>query len=67
MVYKLDFQPCLPIKNLTVEGQEHIDKITFANAVLGASFNYDRPSYTFPDEEPLSEDLIKMISWLLEK
>ena len=62
MDYKLDFHPCLPIKNLTVEVQDHIDQITFANAVLGASFNYESPSYTLPDEEPLSEDLIEMIS-----
>ena len=62
LYYKLDFQPYLPIKNLTVEGQDHMDQITFANAVLGPTLNYESPSYTFPDEKPLSEDLIKTIT-----
>jgi hypothetical protein len=65
--YELDIQPCLPIKNLTIEGENQTEQFAFANAVLGPSYNYEKPKYTFPNGEPLSEELIKITSELAEK
>jgi len=60
--YELDIQPCLFNDNggLTRE-------MAFANAILGPSFNYQKPTYTFANGEQVNDLLIKQIADLAEK
>jgi alpha-ketoglutarate-dependent taurine dioxygenase len=60
--YELDISPCLTNKS-TVKSTE----IAFANAILGPSFNYEKPTYTFADGEQVSDLLIKQTTDLAEQ
>jgi len=60
--YELDIQPCL-----VDERAEQRSEIAFANAILGPSFNYEKPSYTFADGEQISEFIVKQTADLAEK
>lgn len=51
--YELDISPCLPVT------QQNTNKLAFANALLGPSFNYQKPSYTFNNGEQVSDDLLQ--------
>jgi hypothetical protein len=65
--YELDIQPCLPIKSLSIKKDDQAKRFAFANAILGPSYNYEKPHYTFPNGEPLSEELIKKTIELTKK
>ncbi|MFB1037033.1 MAG: TauD/TfdA family dioxygenase [Sinobacterium sp.] len=65
--YELDIQPCLLVKNLTIKGENQTQQFVFANAILGPSYNYEKPNYTFPNGEALSETLISKTAELAEK
>jgi alpha-ketoglutarate-dependent taurine dioxygenase len=65
--YELDIQPCLPIKSLSIKKDDQAERFAFANAILGPSYNYEKPHYTFPNGEPLSEELIKKTIELTKK
>lgn len=43
------------------------DKLAFANALLGPSFNYEPPRYTFDDGREVSSDALKAVSDEAEK
>jgi alpha-ketoglutarate-dependent taurine dioxygenase len=60
--YELDIEPCL-----YDESAEQLSEIAFANAILGPSFNYEKPTYTFVDGEKISDLMIKQTSDLAEK
>ncbi len=60
--YELDIEPCL-----VDERAEQLSEIAFANAILGPSFNYEKPSYTFIDGEQVSDLIIKQVADLAEK
>ena len=60
--YELDIQPCLLSERA---GQSN--KTAFANAILGPSFNYQKPRYTFSDGEQVSDLIIKQTTDLAEK
>jgi len=60
--YELDIQPCL----LNEKAQQS-DELAFANAVLGPSFNYQKPTYTFANGEQVSDSIIKQTADLAEK
>jgi alpha-ketoglutarate-dependent taurine dioxygenase len=60
--YELDIQPCLYDEN-----EEQLSEIAFANAILGPSFNYEKPTYTFFDGEQISDLIIKKTADLAEK
>lgn len=65
--YELDIQPCLPIKNSTIEGENNTEQLAFANAILGPSYNYEKPTYTFANGQPVSQDLINKTKEFAEK
>ncbi len=60
--YELDIQPCL-----LNQREQQSDEMAFANAVLGPSFNYQKPTYTFADGEKVSDLIIKQTADLAEK
>jgi len=60
--YELDIQPCL-----FNEKEGGSDEVAFANAILGPSFNYEKPAYTFSDGEKISDLIIKETNDLAEK
>ena len=60
--YELDIQPCLPINETDSTAQ-----YSFANAILGPSFNYEKPNYTFQNGQAVSEKLINETAELAEK
>jgi alpha-ketoglutarate-dependent taurine dioxygenase len=60
--YELDIQPCL-----YDESEEQLSEIAFANAILGPSFNYEKPTYTFFDGEQVSDLIIEQTADLAEK
>ncbi|WP_170940520.1 TauD/TfdA family dioxygenase [Pseudoalteromonas sp. NBT06-2] len=60
--YELDIQPCL-----IDESTDQLSEITFANAILGPSFNYEKPTYTFADGEQISDLMIQQMADLAEK
>ena len=60
--YELDIQPCLVDERV---GQ--LSEMAFANAILGPSFNYQKPTYTFADGEQVSDLIIKKTADLAEK
>jgi hypothetical protein len=60
--YELDIQPCL-----VDERAGQLSEIAFANAILGPSFNYEKPTYTFVDGERISDLIIKQTADLAEK
>ena len=62
MDYELDIQPCL-----VDERAGQLSEIAFANAILGPSFNYQKPTYTFADGEQVSDLIIKQVADLAEK
>lgn len=64
--YQLDIQPCLVNKREDFPNKES-HEIAFANAILGPSFNYQKPIYTFADGEQVSDLLIKQTTDLAEK
>lgn len=57
--YQLTINPVLS-ENLSL-------KAAFANALLGPSFNYQKPTYTFADGNNVPEDVITEIAELAEK
>lgn len=57
--YQLTINPVLN-KNLSL-------KAAFANALLGPSFNYQKPKYTFADGSEVSEEVIAEVSELAER
>jgi alpha-ketoglutarate-dependent taurine dioxygenase len=61
--YELDIEPSMPI-NSTVN---NTNKFAFANAILGPSYNYEKPIYTFANGQQVSEELIMKTSELAEK
>lgn len=65
--YELDIQPCLPINRPSIKRDNQVGQFAFANAILGPSYNYEKPNYTFPNGEPLSEALIKQTIELTKK
>ncbi|MBA6295039.1 TauD/TfdA family dioxygenase [Colwellia sp. MB02u-9] len=73
--YALDIQPCLPIKGLanqeaekgTFTEESQTEQFAFANALLGPSFNYEKPNYSFANGQPVSEALMKQTAELAEK
>jgi alpha-ketoglutarate-dependent taurine dioxygenase len=65
--YELDIQPCLLLKSLVNEAANHTEQFAFANAILGPSYNYEKPNYNFPNGELLSEKLITETTELAEK
>jgi len=60
--YELDIEPCL-----VDERAEQLSEIAFANAILGPSFNYEKPSYTFVDGGKVTDLMIKQTENLAEK
>jgi len=60
--YQLDIQPCLFSKVGDDSNEE-----AFANAILGPSFNYQKPTYTFFDGEEVSDSIINKTAELAEK
>ncbi|KGJ94020.1 TauD/TfdA family dioxygenase [Colwellia psychrerythraea] len=60
--YELDIQPCL-----LNESAGQSNELAFANAILGPSFNYKKPTYTFADSTPVSDLIIKQTIDLAEK
>ena len=60
--YELDIQPCL-----VDERAEQLSEIAFANAILGPSFNYQKPTYTFADGEQVSDLIIKQTADLAKE
>jgi alpha-ketoglutarate-dependent taurine dioxygenase len=64
--YELDIQPCLNISN-NIQKENTMEQYSFANALLGPSFNYEKPIYTFPNGKPVSDELIKKTAELSEK
>jgi alpha-ketoglutarate-dependent taurine dioxygenase len=60
--YELDIQPCLPINETDSTAQ-----YSFANAILGPSFNYEKPNYTFQNGQAVREKLINETAELAEK
>ena len=58
-LYSLMIQPTLLVKN---NGQR-----AFANALLGPSFNYEKPNYRFDNGEPVSEQDIALIRSVAEQ
>jgi alpha-ketoglutarate-dependent taurine dioxygenase len=60
--YELDIQPCLPINETDSTAQ-----YSFANAILGPSFNYEKPNYPFKNGQTVSEKLINETAELAEK
>jgi len=60
--YQLDIQPCL-----TNAIDEQSNAMAFANAILGPSFNYEKPKYTFANGEQVSDVMIKETAKLAEK
>lgn len=65
--YQLDIQPCLPIKNLAINTENQTEQFAFANAILGPSYNYEKPTYTFANGQPVSQELIEKTNELAEK
>lgn len=68
--YELDIQPCLPTNSMMEEatkGENQAEQFAFANALLGPSFNYEKPNYTFANGQPVSAELIKETAELAEK
>jgi alpha-ketoglutarate-dependent taurine dioxygenase len=61
--YELDIEPCMPI-NSTIN---KTNEFAFANAILGPSYNYEKPTYTFASGQQVSEELIMKTSELAEK
>jgi len=60
--YALDIQPCL-----FSEREDKGNEISFANAILGPSFNYEKPTYTFSNGDQISELIIKQTAELAEQ
>lgn len=60
--YELDIQPCLP----TTLGNSKTS-LAFANAILGPSFNYQKPVYRFASGELLSDELLQETEHYAEK
>jgi len=60
--YELDIQPCL-----LNEREGSLNEIAFANAILGPSFNYEKPIYKFFDGKEVSDLIIKQTAELAEK
>jgi len=60
--YELDIQPCLVNEKGALEGE-----MAFANAILGPSFSYEKPKYTFSNGEEVSDLIIKKTAELAEK
>ncbi|SFC42478.1 TauD/TfdA family dioxygenase [Pseudoalteromonas denitrificans] len=56
--YKLEFSPL-------IKGNE--GKLAFANAILGPSFNYQKPRYFFKNGDELTDQLKQEIATLAEK
>lgn len=50
-----------PIRQSTISGDQ-----AFANAIMGPSFNYEKPSYRFSDGSSISDDLIDELRILAE-
>tara|TARA_R110001583_G_scaffold111338_1_gene260390 strand:+ start:2164 stop:3045 length:882 start_codon:yes stop_codon:yes gene_type:complete len=65
--YQLDIQPCLPIKNLAINAENQTEQFAFANAILGPSYNYEKPTYTFANGQPVSQELIEKTNELAKK
>jgi alpha-ketoglutarate-dependent taurine dioxygenase len=65
--YALDIQPCLPLKFSITKGEDQTEKFAFANALLGPSFNYEKPDYTFANGQPVSDEVIKQTTELAEQ
>jgi alpha-ketoglutarate-dependent taurine dioxygenase len=65
--YELDIQPCLSIDNHNLQKENTMGQYSFANALLGPSFNYEKPIYTFSNGKPVSDELIKKTAELSEK
>ncbi|MFT7006180.1 MAG: alpha-ketoglutarate-dependent taurine dioxygenase [Colwellia sp.] len=65
--YQLDIQPCLPIKNLIINSENQTEQFAFANAILGPSYNYEKPTYTFANGQTVSQELIEKTNELAEK
>ena len=61
--YGLDIAPCLPINSAI----NKTNKFAFANAILGPSYNYEKPTYTFANGQQVSEELIMKTTELAEK
>jgi len=62
LAYELDIQPCLG-----VEKAGQLRDIAFANAILGPSFNYEKPSYFFSNGEKVSQRIKNQTADLAEK
>ena len=65
--YELDIQPCLTMNNYTIQNEKATEQYAFANALLGPSFNYEKPIYTFPNGQLVCDELIKKTAELAEK
>jgi alpha-ketoglutarate-dependent taurine dioxygenase len=65
--YELDIQPCLPINSLKTKEGKVQNQFAFANALLGPSYNYEKPTYTFASGEGLSKELMEDTAQLAEK
>jgi hypothetical protein len=70
--YELDIKPCLPINNHnannhSINGADCMVQYSFANALLGPSFNYEKPNYTFQNGQTVSEKLMNETAELAEK
>lgn len=75
--YELDIQPCLLVKNrqmneslgenLALENGALTQQFAFANAILGPSYNYQKPIYSFPSGDVISNELINKTAELAEK
>jgi alpha-ketoglutarate-dependent taurine dioxygenase len=65
--YMLDIQPCLPLKISITKGENQTEQFAFANALLGPSYNYEKPDYTFSNGQPVCDELIKQTIELAEK
>lgn len=59
--YELDIEPCLQVS------RDQKNALAFANAILGPSFNYQKPTYTFANGEVVSEELIEKTGQYAEK
>ena len=60
--YELDICPCL-----VVHDPQGDIRLAFANAILGPSFNYEKPTYSFENGEKVSELLIQETRELAEQ
>jgi len=72
--YELDISPCIDVsqkygdgQNLDANKAQSIKNIAFANAILGPSFNYQKPKYTFENGEKVNDTLIEDTAALAEK